>query len=570
MSDAAAIKPTRAPNSWLAIFLGFTTLIIASTLAVLMVRQYLESRPLDLTEHTRDLAMKTRLLLETNRVPSMNIDVVDSATRSSDTAVWWYYEMAVALPEELNARTVEQLIQDDLTARNVLVTKLESTDRLRSVSLSLAGLEFAKVILSGGSQSSAGASRDLTAATDRIAQETYQTLRRRLAPTTRFIQFPSEEQGDSTARWTHTRIEVALEDDTDGLTRIQDILAKAMANREVSVQSDGEIIRMRYLGHPCVELRLSTGELPEIQLPMVTRPVPIDDGMELPITEEIPTLDESPTLSPEPEPDVEPEEDAEPIAAAPTPIGTPVAKISRVEPAPAQQFPAPTADGLAERYDGPVRVAIIVDDGGNNQLVDEAFLEMDSRLTLAILPFTPFGRSTARLGNDRGFEIMLHMPMESDNERVTHPGMVLTSMEPEEIAQRFEAALDEVPYVQGVNNHTGSRFTSSAEDMSVVMEIARDRSLYFIDSVTSNHSAVRGVARDTGVPTARRDVFLDNEADPEYIIHQFEELLAKAKRRGWAIGICHFRPATAEVMPTLLARLEADGIELVHASDLVR
>ncbi len=60
MSEAPTIaKPTGAPNSWFAILLGFTTLVIAGALAALMIRQHLESRPLDLTEHSRDLATKT-------------------------------------------------------------------------------------------------------------------------------------------------------------------------------------------------------------------------------------------------------------------------------------------------------------------------------------------------------------------------------------------------------------------------------------------------------------------------------------------------------------------------------
>jgi hypothetical protein len=216
------------------------------------------------------------------------------------------------------------------------------------------------------------------------------------------------------------------------------------------------------------------------------------------------------------------------------------------------------------------RVAIIVDDGGNNRQIDDGFLALDPGLTLAILPFTPFDTYLATEGAARGFEIMLHMPMESSSSTVTHPGMILTTMKSEDIATYTESALDRIPGVEGINNHTGSKFTEFEDGMRLVMAVLHDRNLYFIDSRTSAQSVAPAVAREVGVPVAIRDVFLDNEADPDYIGRQFNELMAKAKERGFAIGICHFRPVTLQVMSDLLPKLESEGIDLVHASEFVQ
>jgi hypothetical protein len=72
-----------------------------------------------------------------------------------------------------------------------------------------------------------------------------------------------------------------------------------------------------------------------------------------------------------------------------------------------------------------------------------------------------------------------------------------------------------------------------------------------------------------GVPSGSRDIFLDMEKDPGYIRNQFRQMMAMAKRRGQAIAIGHFRENTAMVLGEMLPELEKNGIELVHASELV-
>jgi polysaccharide deacetylase 2 family uncharacterized protein YibQ len=66
-----------------------------------------------------------------------------------------------------------------------------------------------------------------------------------------------------------------------------------------------------------------------------------------------------------------------------------------------------------------------------------------------------------------------------------------------------------------------------------------------------------------------RDVFLDNSSEPEEIRKQIRELVRIAKTKGAAIGIGHFRRNTVTVLQEELPKLEAQGIELVPASEIV-
>jgi polysaccharide deacetylase 2 family uncharacterized protein YibQ len=219
---------------------------------------------------------------------------------------------------------------------------------------------------------------------------------------------------------------------------------------------------------------------------------------------------------------------------------------------------------------GPAKVAIILDDGGYGGAVTEEALALDSRLTLAILPYTPHAERTARDAASLGFEVMLHMPMQANgNPARPFPGELNTGMDKETIQELVGKALEAVPSAAGLNNHPGGHFTSDAAAMAQFLEVLQDTGLYFVDSRTIHTSVAYDAAREAGVPAAERHVFLDNKTDHDYIRGQVAELIARAKARGAAIGIGHFRKDTVAVLADVLPKLEEEGVVLVHVSELV-
>ena len=93
--------------------------------------------------------------------------------------------------------------------------------------------------------------------------------------------------------------------------------------------------------------------------------------------------------------------------------------------------------------------------------------------------------------------------------------------------------------------------------------------MFFIDSNTSSKSVARDVARSMRASTARNDMFLDNEADVEYIRKKIYEAFARAERNGSVIAICHSRAATAECWKKYAAEFKASGIEFVSVTNLL-
>ena len=221
----------------------------------------------------------------------------------------------------------------------------------------------------------------------------------------------------------------------------------------------------------------------------------------------------------------------------------------------------------------PPRLAVILDDAGWNAALAAEVERMDMPLTVAVLPGGPQGREIAsRLAASPVIEVILHMPMEPLRPAKCPASPCLRlAMTDDEIAAEFAKALDScAPVVKGVNNHMGSAFTMDADRMRVLLSEVKKRGLFFVDSVTSSRSCAYAVARELGVPAARRQVFLDNSTDPAAIRARIAEAEGIARKEGRAVAIGHItKPATIEALREELPRLQSEGIELVRVSDLL-
>lgn len=259
---------------------------------------------------------------------------------------------------------------------------------------------------------------------------------------------------------------------------------------------------------------------------------------------------------------VTPEESAPQAAAAERPLLLPSDPPDKpVPPLVPRATPIP--------YEGPARIAIILDDGGWGGDVTRRVLELDNRLTLAILPHTPFCGETAREAAALGFEVMLHMPMETGGGKWPHEGLLKTDMDRETIQRLTREAIAQVPGAAGVNNHTGTLFTTDGERLGWFMEVLKGEGLYFVDSRTNSRSVAHATAVEHGLRSLSRDVFLDNDSAPDYIRGQLDILIARAVARGRAVGIGHFRRGTVSVLEEVLPGLEKRGVKLAPLSELL-
>jgi polysaccharide deacetylase 2 family uncharacterized protein YibQ len=213
------------------------------------------------------------------------------------------------------------------------------------------------------------------------------------------------------------------------------------------------------------------------------------------------------------------------------------------------------------------RLVLIIDDMGNRLDAGRAIVEMPGKLTIAVLPYTPHGHRLAERAHGVGKEVMLHAPMGNLAGIPLGPGGLTALQTEEEFRATLGAALDQLPHVKGINNHMGSHLTQREPQMQWVMEVLRERDLYFIDSRTSALTVAAGTAARHAVPHLSRKVFLDNERDPAAIDRAFRRLLREVESEGLAVGIGHPYPETIDYLRTALPRLACRGISLALVSE---
>lgn len=217
------------------------------------------------------------------------------------------------------------------------------------------------------------------------------------------------------------------------------------------------------------------------------------------------------------------------------------------------------------------RLAIIIDDIGYDRAADDSVLALNFPVTLSVLPHLPLSGEIAEETHRRGDQVMLHLPMQSEGEDAKAETVELrVGMNAVEVNQVLTGALDSVPHVVGVNNHQGSLATSNVALMNDLMPALRQRGLFFIDSRTEKTTVAYDAAKKAGVRAASRKVFLDDVATREAVIAQLKLAAKDARRDGFAIAIGHPKPATIAALEQEAPKLEASGVDLVFASDLVQ
>jgi polysaccharide deacetylase 2 family uncharacterized protein YibQ len=229
----------------------------------------------------------------------------------------------------------------------------------------------------------------------------------------------------------------------------------------------------------------------------------------------------------------------------------------------------PLSDDQGVKKDRP-RIAIVIDDMGYQRKTCNGLIDLDLNLSFAFLPFGPYTRDQAYKAHRSGKDVLLHFPMEPSDPKIDPgPGAVTINMGRREIRKVFAANMAEVPFIVGINNHMGSRFTQNREAVRTFMKLIRSGEMFFLDSRTSQSSVGFTMAREMGIRTAKRNVFLDNVRDRQKIKIQLRKLLDIADRQGSAIAIGHPYPETLHALRDL--RLEITRrAKVVGVKELVR
>jgi polysaccharide deacetylase 2 family uncharacterized protein YibQ len=219
---------------------------------------------------------------------------------------------------------------------------------------------------------------------------------------------------------------------------------------------------------------------------------------------------------------------------------------------------------------GTARLAIILDDLGSDRAAADSIFALPYPLTISVLPNHAHSAEIAEEAHRRGYEVMLHLPMQSVGNETPEAQELHPGMPADDIPVLFEQMMQSVPNAAGVNNHQGSQATADPALMEELMPVLQKWNLFYVDSRTTTATVAYDTAQRLGVRSGFRNVpFLDDVAEVAAVRKQLELALRGAREKGEAIAIGHPHPATLRALTDVLQQAEARGVHLVYASDLV-
>ncbi len=185
--------------------------------------------------------------------------------------------------------------------------------------------------------------------------------------------------------------------------------------------------------------------------------------------------------------------------------------------------------------------------------------------TYAVLPALTYSSQCLQVAAAKQIETILHQPLQYIGQPNSNPSdstRVYISMSDAQIVSTVENNLAPMlPYVVGVNNHQGSRFSQYAHGMDVLLGAIKAHGLFYYDSRTITDSTAYNAAKAAGMLTGERDLFIDGTT----VQHTKDLILSIAERAKYSPNysytmIGHQRAATVPGILQVQSELTAMGV----------
>ncbi|MEN1935588.1 divergent polysaccharide deacetylase family protein [Paenibacillus sp. 102] len=218
------------------------------------------------------------------------------------------------------------------------------------------------------------------------------------------------------------------------------------------------------------------------------------------------------------------------------------------------------------------KVAIVIDDFGNNMKGTERMLSLPIPLTVAVMPFLPSTKQDAIAAHQKGHEIIIHMPMEpiKGKKEWLGPKAITIDLTDHEIENRIEQAIQEVPHAIGMNNHMGSKVTANERIMRIILSVCKKHGLFYLDSKTNPNSVVPKIGKELGVPIVENQLFFDDVYTSSHITKQAQVLLQRIQEKPVVVAIGHVGPPgeiTSRVIESTIPKVR-EHADFIFLSDL--
>ncbi len=217
------------------------------------------------------------------------------------------------------------------------------------------------------------------------------------------------------------------------------------------------------------------------------------------------------------------------------------------------------------------KMAIIVDDVGDT-LQYRDFLKLDFPMTFSIIPLRKYSTNAAHeISLFDKHTVIIHAPFESGHKDKKEVVTFYIKDDDNTIREKLDDFIKNVPFSVGMNNHQGSKATSDPEFMNRFMKIFSEKSLFFIDSLTTHKSVAYEKAILNDVYALKRDVFLDNENNYEYIKSMYDKSIEELSSKNYVIVVGHStKDETLKFFKNTLEKINYKKFTFINTQKLVK
>lgn len=224
-----------------------------------------------------------------------------------------------------------------------------------------------------------------------------------------------------------------------------------------------------------------------------------------------------------------------------------------------------------KQYANAPKIALDIDDIGYDETFINSLISLRIPITFAIFPYAPFSKQIDLTLHKLGYETIMHTPMEPVNTKLfPGDGALFISMNKKEIRNKIFTDINRLPFIDGANNHEGSLFTSDKAKICDSISAFKKKGLFFMDSLTDRNSYAYRCALKSGLPSAQRDVFIDDKPSVKYIENQIKIAASLADNFKRVIVIGHPRSDTIRVLTKEVPKLKKEGYFFVPLCEFLR
>lgn len=225
---------------------------------------------------------------------------------------------------------------------------------------------------------------------------------------------------------------------------------------------------------------------------------------------------------------------------------------------------------LKELGDKPIIIIIIKGLGLSSSTTEEA-LDLPANITLGFSPYSPSLEDWTKKAAEKGHEIILNVPMETEDYNINDPGpyALISKSSKEDNITRLKMLLSLIKDYKAIYSDKDEIFSHSIQSVTPILEFLKKEGKYFVYGGGYSDFSLIQVAKDLEYPLLINDIFLDDEISSDSINAKIKEIEEHAKERGYVVVTAHPYPITLRMLEIWLPQAEEKGFRIAPVSLLL-